>query len=137
MHVHTHVCTYKWSSSSVVLLSTLMSSSIVLQLIATSCSMVFLLTLRSSCIVPLLFLSGLFEQLLPAPQLPKSSHLGRRICLNSASKLEVELALKNGLFWGLLFSGDFVTVVTSVSINENINPRRGLFFYFDLEEESL
>ena len=105
-----------------------MSSSIVLQLTAMSSSMVFLLTLLSSPIVPLLLLSGLLEQLLRVPRVPKSSHLGQRIYLHSGLKLEVKLALKSWPLLGSIFSGDSVTVITSALINEKIEPRSGMFF---------
>ena len=71
---------------------------------------------------------GASEQLLRAPKVPKSRHLGRPIYLNSTSKFEVELALKKWPRPGSIFSDDSVTVITSVLINENIDPGRGPFF---------
>ena len=68
--------------------------------------------------------------------MPKSRHLGRPIYLNSTSKFEVELALKKWPRPGSIFSDDSVTVITSVLINENIDPGRGPFFLPNLGEKS-
>ena len=45
----------------------------------------------------------ILDQLLQAPEVPKWEHLGQPIYLNSTQKLELELALKNGLTWGRYF----------------------------------
>ena len=113
-----------------------MSSSIVRQLTAMSSSMVFLLICLSSSIVPLLLLSGLLEQLLRAPKVPKSRHLGQPIYLNSTPKLELELALKNWPLVGSVFFGDSVTVITIVLSDEKSDPTRGQFFYLNLDEKT-
>ena len=70
---------------------------------------------------------GPSEQLLRAPEVPKSRHLGRLIYVNSSSKFKVELALKKLPLLGSIFSDDSVTVITSVLIDENIDPRISLF----------
>ena len=64
----------------------------------------------------------MIEQLLQAPKVPKSRHLGRPIYLNSTPKLELELAPKNWPQLGSIFSGDSVSVITGVLPNENIDP---------------
>ena len=64
----------------------------------------------------------MIEQLLQAPKVPKSRHLGQPIYLNSTPKLALELALKKWPQLGSIFSGDSVSVITSVLTNENIDP---------------
>ena len=79
---------------------------------------------------------GASEQLLRAPKVPKLRHLGQPIYLNSTSKFEVELALKKWPRLGSILSDDSVTVITSVLINENIDPIRGQFVYLNFYEKS-
>ena len=65
----------------------------------------------------------ILDQLLQAPEVPKWEHFGQPIYLNSSPKLELELALKKRPQLGSIFSGDSVTVITSVLAIENIDPR--------------
>ena len=64
----------------------------------------------------------MIEQLLQAPKVSKSRHLGQPIYLNSTPKLALELALKKRPQLGSIFSGDSVSVITRVLTNGNIDP---------------
>ena len=70
----------------------------------------------------------MIEQLLQAPKVPKSRHLGQPIYLNSTPKLALELALKKWPQLGSIFSLVKTLVITDTESPENIDPIWGQFF---------